>query len=137
MNRLAAIRDLLLDNIASDFSGFGPYPVPATAFPSPSTKPYITCRLVGSRHMDTLEGRNGLAFSEVQLDCWHPEYDDAEVLRAAITDLMTPAGALGYRGPAGSLTIKDTSGARTRDFYDGERELHQLIVCFDVVWEDA
>lgn len=131
-SRIAGLRALLTMGLASPpaFADFGPPPVPANA-----QFPYVTCHEIGGRELTSHDGRSGLGLKNVQFNCWSPDYEAAWECRRAIMQYLTPSGQRGYRGAAGDQVIADTVFDLDREFYDGERELHQLICSFDIWWE--
>ncbi len=80
--------------------------------------------------LESLTGKSGMDMTIMQVNCWHTSYESAWTMRELIKDLM-----LGYTGTTLGLNIKSTTHAGDREFYDGQRELHQHVARFQIWWE--
>lgn len=123
-NVASTISLLLGAGLSPTIGGISPAPVPKNA-----VWPYVTVQDSFSKELESLTGSSGLLRSKIQINCWDKDYENAWQLRAAIKSYLLP-----FKGTAGSQTIQDVKHGNDHELYDGQRELHQLILYVFIWW---
>lgn len=120
----STISVLLGASLSPTIGGISPPPVPPSAI-----WPYITVQDSFSRELESLGGSSGLLRSKIQINCWSKDYEQAWQMRLAVKNFLLP-----YKGTAGSQTIQDVKHGGDHELYDGQREIHQLILTVWIWW---
>lgn len=112
----------------------GPPPLPPT-IGNAVFNPTITYQQIGGQDISSLSGYSGLVRTLFQLNCWAKLHEDADLLRRRVKEFLRF-----YKGPsggvsAGNILIAGSNHSGDREFYDGERRLHQKITDFYIYWE--
>ena len=96
--------------------------------PQPGAARYIVLHLVSDTEGATMQGRDGLRQSRVQVDCYGPDYATAAALMAAVKDALH-----GYRG-GGFQGIFFDGGRVPREGDDEASAIYRASLDFMTHW---
>lgn len=106
--------------------GVGLTPLP----PNPKL-PWVTVQEISIREEEKLDAaRVGLVLTVAQINVWDSQYSRAFGKREVIRDYL-----YSFKGVINSNKIAAVNADVDREFYDGTRELHQLVTRFRIYWE--
>lgn len=99
--------------------------------------PTITWQVIDSQEVESLSGYSALTRTTMQISVWDVSYDNAAAVRdTVVVGLRGRSGTYGSL-PGPTIVLDYVTNFRYRELYDGERELHQLILRVDMWWADS